>query len=112
MAWSRVDDGFSENPKTLKMKGWDTELGLYMAALCYCARRRDAHISTEALQRVLGSRPEKAARMVELGLWDVNGDGWVIHDWDEYQPRPMTNSERQTEYRRRHPPRNGGVTDA
>lgn len=99
MPWTRIDDGFSENPKTLRMKGWDTELGAYMAALCYASRRRDPHITPEAL-RVIGARPRTAERLVELGLWDQNGDGWVIHDWHQYQG-PMTAAERVSRHRRR-----------
>lgn len=104
MAWLRIDDGFMEHPKVLALK--PRELAVHLRALCYAARRRDPHITPGTIP-ILVATATDVERLVELGLWDVNGDGWVIHDWDEYQPRPLTNSERQTEYRRR----NGGVTN-
>ena len=100
MAWARIDDGFSEHPKTLALKGWGSELGVYMAALCYCARRRDPTITIPAL-RVIGAKPATAARMVELGLWDATPDGWVIHDWEEYQRVDVTAAERKRRQRSR-----------
>lgn len=104
MSWVKLDDSFAEHPKILALT--DREAMVHIRALCYAGRRREPHIPAAAL-RLLNATPKIAGELVRVGLWDVNGDGWVIHDWEAYQARPMTNSERQTEYRRRH----RGVTD-
>ena len=105
MAWLKIDDGMMEHPKILGLS--DREFRVHMKALGYTARRRDPHVPRKALPMFEASM-RHAARLEESGLWDRNGDGWVIHDWDEYQSA-KTNAERQADYRRRN---NTGRNDA
>ena len=87
MAWVRIDDGFAEHPKVLKVGG--DAAWLHVAALCHCNRvQTDGVIHAEMLQRLSDRRaPHRlAAKLVEVGIWDLHPDGWVIHDYLDYQP--------------------------
>lgn len=103
MSWVRLDDGFMEHPKVLALTPKDFQV--HMRALCYASRRRGPHIPSSALL-ILATTKQTAERLTEVGLWDVNGDGWVIHDWDDYQP--ASSAERQKRYREK---KRGGDTD-
>lgn len=99
MGWIRLDDRFAEHPKILELT--DRELRVHVNALCYTARAQDPHITPAAL-RVLGATRRQAGRLAEVGVWDVNDNGWMIHDWDDYQRREdRTHAERQKRYRQR-----------
>ena len=95
MVWVRIDDGFMEHPKVTALT--PREFQVVMRALCYAGRRRDPHIAATTLQLLL-ARKTDPERFVALGLWDLNGDGWVIHDWTEYQA--ATSTERVRDWRR------------
>lgn len=97
MAWLKIDDGMMEHPKILGLT--DKEFRVHMHALCYTGRRREPHIHKTALP-ILCATPKQAGKLADAGLWDVEGDGWVIHDWDEYQT-PKTDADRQREHRRK-----------
>lgn len=44
---------------------------------------------------MVGGTIEDATALVDAGLWIVDGDGWRIHNWTEYQT--LTVSERRAE---------------
>lgn len=92
MGWIRLDDRFAEHPKILELT--DRELRVHVNALCYTARAQDPHITPAAL-RVLGATARQAGRLVDIGVWDVNDNGWVIHDWQDYQRRDSPAREKQ-----------------
>lgn len=96
MSWVRLDDGFMEHAKVIGLPPRD--IVVHLRALCYAARRRDPHITPAALP-LLVATPAIAQRLTGAGLWDRNSDGWVIHDWDDYQP--ASNADRQRRYRDR-----------
>lgn len=98
MAWIRVDDGMMEHPKILALS--DREFRAHMAALCYTGRRRDPHIPVTSLH-LFGATVKVAKRLTDVGVWDVNGDGWVIHDWHEFNGA-KTPAERSRAFRERH----------
>lgn len=99
MSWVRLDDGFMEHPKVLALTPRDFQV--HMRALCYAARRRDPHITPPAL-KVVGATTQIAERLTDVGVWDANGDGWVIHDWTEYQSdRNEADGETRDERRKR-----------
>jgi len=78
--WVRLDDNFAEHPKLVKAgprAGW-----LHVAALCYCSRQlTDGHVPETALRLLMAGARPLADRLVEAGLWEVNRDGWNIHDY-------------------------------
>lgn len=105
MGWIRLDDRFAEHEKVLDLT--DREFRVHVNALCYTARAQSPRIPKGAFG-LLGATPKIVGRLEAVGLWDVDGDSWVIHDWDEYQRRDDTNAERQRRYREKR--RNGTVT--
>lgn len=99
MAYVLVDDGMAEHPKIEALS--DREFRAHFRAMCWCARRgTDGHVPPQSL-RTIGATPKVAASLVEAGVWDKNGDGgFVIHDWDEFNP-PTDPEERKRWYGRR-----------
>jgi len=89
VTWVRLDDGFSGHGKVLAAgpeAAW-----LHVEGLCYCAQQKtDGMIPDAALAHLTQfSKPKAvklAARLVEVGLWELNGTGWMVHDFLEYNP--------------------------
>lgn len=87
MAWFKVDDGFPDHPKALAA-GEDT-WPLWMAGGCYCSRQlTDGFIPEGALSRLSTSRNRAAlaGRLVAAGLWERVDGGWLMHDFNRYNP--------------------------
>ena len=88
MTWARLDDGLFENTKFLGLSR--AAKLLYIAGLVHCARQlTDGHIERGAVKIVramAGSGPKHAEELVGVGLWNVNGAGYVVHDFLEYNP--------------------------
>lgn len=117
MTWFRVDDAFAEHPKlealeALGPETWSRCIAVWIAAGCYCARHTtDGAISRARLGRItpLGRDALAAAEhLVEAGLWDATDDGFVFHDWSDYQPTKAeleadraAKTERQKRWRQR-----------
>lgn len=87
MPWVRLDEHFPEHRKILAAGG--DAAWLHVCAISYAARNlTDGHIPATVLDRLSDRRhPAKlAARLVEVGLWQLAPDGWMIHDFLDYQP--------------------------
>lgn len=88
MTWVKVDDQFFRHPKA-RRAGKDGRM-LYLTGLAYCtANFTDGHIHADALRLVAAEaevRASTAKVLVEVGLWEVVEDGYVVHDYLEYQP--------------------------
>jgi hypothetical protein len=109
MVWVRLADDFPHHPKILKagpLAGW-----LWACGLAYANRyATDGLIPLEQV-RLLGDVPDAdvvAKRLVQVGLWEVVGGGYQIHDFAAYQPSSHevkrereAAARRQAEYRRR-----------
>lgn len=82
MTWARVDDAWWCHPKVL---GLDLDArGLWISALSWSCQQQTDHIP-DAIVRMCGDDGSAAKKLVRAGLWEENGTGWVIHDWDDYQ---------------------------
>ncbi len=99
MPWTRLDDGFFANPKIVALG--NVAFRLYVSALNWSVAhltdgRIPAHIDAIVLPL---ERPRTRAaatnELVDSGLWTLNGVGFVIHDFDDYQE-----SKEQVEARR------------
>jgi hypothetical protein len=86
MAWGRLDDSFDAHRK-VRRAGLEA-VGLHARALSYCAGSlTDGHVDPEWLTERAGRRAERLAeQLVAAGLWEHNSDGFVIHDYLEYNP--------------------------
>ena len=88
MSWVKLDDGFSEHPKILA--AGPLGLALWACGLAYCNRQkaRDGFIPAAKVP-ILYPIPQPmkvAARLVAVGLWEETDDGFVVHDYHEFQP--------------------------
>lgn len=88
MAWAKLDDQFVEHPRISGLS--DKAFRLHVASICHASRKlTDGHISvTDA--RVLRALTRTGARhvdeLLDAGVWNTNGDGWVIRDYLDYNP--------------------------
>jgi hypothetical protein len=88
MSWVRLEDTFYDHPKVLA--AGNAAVGLHILSICYSsAKLTDGHI-TPRIVRFLGGTPKLAARLVSCRLWEVEEDGWLIHDFLDYNPSRET----------------------
>lgn len=91
MAWVRLDDLMPEHPKVLKagpLAAW-----LHVCALAYCNRHlTDGRIpagkvgALADLDEFGTTCRDQADRLVKAGMWGRTADGFVIHDYHDFQP--------------------------
>jgi hypothetical protein len=98
LPWVRLDTALPDHPKILalvdRFKDGRAAAFVYVCGLAYCGRHgTDGHIPRPALARING-RAVDAERLVEVGLWDKDGTGWIIHGWAEYQQSTGETQER------------------
>lgn len=88
MSWVKLDDGFALHAK-MRAAGLEA-VGLWVAALAYCARyRTNGRITRDALADVwpwpAGDLQKLTGKLVKVGLWETSDDGWQVHDYLDYQ---------------------------
>ena len=88
LPWIRVDTQMMTHPKIAKLRDArkDRLIVAHLAAMMWSGHHATGgHIPKYALPFVQVKRPDANA-LVEAGLWDpdLDGDGWRIHDWDDY----------------------------
>lgn len=84
MPWFRVDDSLALHPKVLA--AGNRAMGLWVRAGSWCAQQLTDGLVPRALLATLGGTPADARRLVDAGLWVVEGAGWRFHGWIERQP--------------------------
>lgn len=90
MGWARFDDRRAMNGK-LREAGFAAR-GLDEAAICQVAAdMSDGHISRKTVEMLAAAHGERRWQrlvdvLVKVGRWEVNGAGWYIHDYLEYNP--------------------------
>lgn len=87
--WLKLDDGFHDHPKVLRV--WrlnKAALGLHARAMSWVAKQeKDGHLPDETVAMFEPDDTERDAMvsvLVESGLWHQNGEGFVIHDFLDY----------------------------
>lgn len=91
MAWARLDDGFYDHPKTLRLVKSNPAAGfLHVRAITYCCKHlTDGRITKQAVESLVPvqrDRDEQTGALLETGLWYDDGDAYAIHDFQDYQP--------------------------
>lgn len=109
MPWVRLDDRFPSHRKVALLS--DRAFRLHVSAICWCAENlTDGYIGDRELPLVARLRNAKtvAQQLVDAGLWDRADDGWMVHDYLDYNPsrdqvlaERKKNAERQERFRRR-----------
>lgn len=90
LPWVRLDSTFPHNRKVLSLidQKKHRAVNLYVFALAWAGHQdTDGYIPTYSLPIIHGSRTE-ARQLVDAGLWHESDNGWVINDWNDYQPSP------------------------
>jgi len=124
VSWIKIDDQFADHPKVIAagpLAAW-----LYVCGLTYCGRYLTDGWIPDGQVRKLADIDDAAAqvqRLVDVGLWERVDDGYIVHDYLEYNPtgekvraERAANARRQAEWRERNRQDNGqfgdDVTDA
>jgi hypothetical protein len=87
MAWVKIDDQFADHPKIIAvgpLAAW-----LYVCGLTYCGRYLTDGFIPEGQTRKLAdveNPSELVAKLVATGLWVATEDGYIVHDYLEYNP--------------------------
>lgn len=112
MSWFKVDDSFASHPKCAALEAgpcFGEAVSLWTLAGSWSASQlTDGVVPIAQLRRLVPFAWEPAAaELVRVGLWELHADGFVFHDWLDYQPsraevlaQRSQNAERQR--RRRH----------
>ena len=89
MPWGRMDDKFHRNPKVRELrrrKGGREALGVWVYWWSWCLD--DPNLTGLVPGTELSREDEKAAALlVDVGLWDRDGDDFQFHDFAEYNPK-------------------------
>jgi hypothetical protein len=96
MAYVRLDDQIAHHPKVLRAgaeAAW-----LWAVSIAYCNRQlTDGHVPAAALSTMGSFRtpPRKlAAALVAVGLFELDGDGYQVHDYLSHNPDKATVQQR------------------
>lgn len=97
MTWAKLDDQFPEHPRIVGLS--DKAFRLHVAAICVTARKlTDGHINNHDGRMLLAMTKASRKHVVELlesGVWQMNGDGYVIRDYLDYNPPASVVKERR-----------------
>lgn len=90
MPWARLDDHFFSHPKVREAWRCRPALGLHAMSLSYCmCHGTEGRVSDTFVEDQLpdpGERDAAVAALVDAGLWERNGTGWIVHDFLDYNP--------------------------
>lgn len=90
MPWARIDDIFYTHPKVRKAWRCRPALGLHMMTLAFCMHHgTEGSVPSWFVEDQLPDPRERTAAvgaLVDCGLWSENGDGWIVHDFLDYNP--------------------------
>lgn len=110
MAWARIDDGFYDHPKVVKLAATCPAAGfLHVRAIAYCSKHLTDGLIHEEMVAVLSpvqrDRDEQIAALLETGLWfqgdETGTDHYGIHHFLDYQPKKEDVLERRRKDRER-----------
>lgn len=111
MAWVKLDDQFFANPKVIDLPK-DAKL-LYLGGLTHAAAQLTDGTLTPGAVRMICAMVDvdrgQADALVAAGLWDRDGENFIIHDYLNYNRTAEQvksdrdrNAQRQERYRDRH----------
>ena len=101
MPYARVDVSLDGHPKAEQLS--DAALGLWLRGLVYASRlKTDGYLPSSWVQLHVRSaaRRREARELVERGWWHRNADGYLIHDYLDWQ-RSAAEISADTERKRR-----------
>lgn len=105
MMWARLDDTYCDHPKILRAWRRDrAAVGLHVMAITYCARHRtDGRVPGEWVEAVMPKATERRRTLdvlVDVGLFEPDGDDFLVHDFLDYHGSREETATRQAEISR------------
>lgn len=98
MTWFKVDDSFWSHPKVMGLS--DEAIAMWVRAGSYaCQHLTDGAIMSR-VTHALGTRGA-AEELVAAGLWARADDGYIFHDWGEYQETSVDVKKRRDQWKER-----------
>jgi len=83
MTYFKVDDGIWGHPKFALLS--NDAVSLWVMAGSWCGRYvTDGLVPFQTLTLIRGSK-QAAQELVDAGLWLETPNGWLFHDWEDYQ---------------------------
>jgi hypothetical protein len=104
MTWFKVDDNYWSHPKVM-FQSLEAS-GLWVRAASWTANHlTDGRIPVKVAHMIIPKRPRAidalADELEASGMWLRDGDAWVFHDWQEYQPTRAKVEEERAQARSR-----------
>lgn len=85
MTWFKVDDSFHSHPKVLVTD--PSALGLWVVAGSWSSSNlTNGFVPDYVLPRLLADADKLASALVTAGLWRRTKNGYVFHDFHDYNP--------------------------
>ena len=81
--WAKLHNALWSSAKWMRVSL--AAQGMWTTAVAYSSSMRTYGRIDGHLLPLFRGTPELADELVAAGLWDVDGDGWMIHDWDDHQ---------------------------
>lgn len=106
--WVKLDDGLPDNPKVEELS--DGAFRLYVSGLCHAQRHlTDGLIKSSRVNRLIPRyKPSYVDELVGAQLWEMNGTGYLIHDFaawnktrEHWEKRRAGDAQRKAEWRAR-----------
>ena len=95
MAWVYLDENFPDHPKVVA--AGDEAAWLFVTGLAWCKRQgAEGRIPVGIVPRLTGlpDPAELAGRLVDAGLWHLEGDScYVVNDWGDWNRSQESRSE-------------------
>jgi hypothetical protein len=82
MAWLRLDDKFAQHPKVSGLS--DRAFRVHVETMVYCAAYGTKGRIPAAALKLAGATKKQTQELVNAGLWDENGVGLIVHDFEIY----------------------------
>jgi hypothetical protein len=107
MTWTKLDDRFHDHPKIRRAWRRDrTALGLHVLTINYSsAHDLDGLVMPEFVEDQLPDRDERERAtkvLLDCDLWTDREDGWLIHDFLDFNPsRKEVLARRKSDARRK-----------
>jgi hypothetical protein len=119
MPWGRLDDSLYDHPKLDRVPTPRRleAIGLWARSISWCNRfLTDGHIPRSRIPKLDGTT-ELADLLVAAGLYEETGDGYLVHDFLEFndaravvQKKRAAEAKRQADWRERKRQMRNGVT--
>lgn len=94
MDWFKTTSSFWAHPKIAALK--DRHFRVLVSLWGYSAQHDTAGHVPDFAVRLVAARPSDMAALVDAGLMHRNGNGWVIHDWDDHQRAAVAHHKKKT----------------